>query len=218
MTMNQQADRLNALLLPVLEQRLAELGEREAGAYNFYVQRLARKSLLGGYEIRLAERLLERKLPITAVHEIGPGYGQLTFLLAMAGMPALAMEIDTRRYGTGAVMLQTLLKAVPELVGKCELIHGGFPLPTSPGPTHTALALATNLVFTTTPAQQNLIVSAMSKYRHALIDVDRLFEKRATSEERKPVFALFENNGFGEPEPFLDMGDDGCYYLFTPKA
>ena len=219
MTISSYVDRLNAILLPFLEQRVAELGEREAGAYNFYVQRLARNNLLGSYEIKLAERLLARNLPVSAIHEIGPGYGQLTFLLAMAGLPALAIEIDQRRYMTGAAMLEALVKAMPEMAPpRCALIKGGFPLPVSPGIQNTALALATNLVYTTSAEQQNIIVAAMKQYKYTLIDVDRFFEKRTTDAERAPVFAMFAHYGFAKPEDFLDLGDDGRYYLFKPAA
>ena len=210
------ADALNALLVPVLQQRMDDMGERESGAYNFYVQRLARRNLLGGYELKLAQKLLDSRFPVSAIHEIGPGYGQLVFLLAMNGINALGIEIDQRRYATGAAMLAALLKAEPWLDGKCGMLEGGFPMATLEAAAPHAMALATNLVYTTTPQQQDVIVTAMRRYKMTIVDVDRLFAKRLTDEERKSAFALFDRNGFAPPEPFLDLGADGRYYLFKP--
>lgn len=210
------ADTLNALLLPVLQQRMDSMGERESGAYNFYVQRLSRRNLLGGYELKLAQKLLDSRFPVSAIHEIGPGYGQLVFLLAMNGINALGIEIDQRRHATGAAMLAALLRAEPWLDGKCDMLEGGFPMATLEAAAPHAMALATNLVYTTTPQQQNVIVNAMRRYKMTIVDVDRLFEKRLTDEERKSAFELFARNGFHQPEPFLDLGADGRYYLFKP--
>ena len=209
---------LDALFLPLVSQRLALYGEFESGAYNFYARRLECGSLFAGYEIALAEKLLERRFPVREIHEIGPGFGQLPMLLAAAGLPALGIEGDSRRYATAATLLDEMRRARPA-AAPCRMLYGSFPLPaTEAPPARDALALTTNLVFTTTPAQQNLFVAALRRYNCVIADIDRLFEPRRTADERAAAFALFARNGFGPPESFLDLGEDGRYFLFRPLA
>ena len=209
---------LDALLLPLALQRLALYGEHESGAYNFYARRLESGSLFAGYEIALAEKLLERRFPVREIHEIGPGFGQLPMLLAVNGLPATGIEGDSRRYATAATLLDEMRRAFPA-AAPCRMLHGSFPLPRPAAPpARDALALTTNLIFTTTPAQQNLFVAALRRYPFVIADVDRLFEPRRTADERAAAFALFASNGFGPPEPFLDLGEDGRYFLFRPPS
>jgi hypothetical protein len=211
-------DVLNALLLPVLAERVARLGEREAGAYNFYLQRLERRNLLGQYEIDIVRRLMEEGLATGGVHEVGPGYGQLPFLLALNGIEAAAIEIDPRRYATGAVMLEALAKADPEAGRRCRLIQGAFPVAASVLAPGSAAVLATNLVFTTDAPTKLRILHAMQKYRVAVLDVDRLFEKRNSDAEREQTMTLLAQAGYRAPEPFLDLGSAGRYFKCTAPA
>ena len=75
----QWADRLAAILLPAMQERIEQDGAEGSGAHNFYVQRVARGKVFLEYEIALTEKLLSCGLDITHIHEVGCGFGQLVF-------------------------------------------------------------------------------------------------------------------------------------------
>ncbi len=211
-------DRINALLLPILEERINKLGDQESGAYNFYATRLQRRNLIGDYEVAITQQILKTGVGSQGVHEIGPGYGQLTFLLAYAGLTASAVEIDRRRHATGAIMLGTIGAADPDVGNRCRILFGAFPLPDSVLAPGQALALATNLVFTTDRPTQLKILGAMRRYKTCIVDVDRLFDRRTDDAGRALTHALIKEAGFAHVEPFLDLGESGRYFLLRPTA
>jgi hypothetical protein len=204
---------INTVLLPILQQRIEALGETESGAYNFYVQRLQRGKLIGDYEVAVAQRIVETGIGAQGVHEIGPGLGQLTFLLAYCGLPAAAIEIDRRRHATASLMLAAVAAAAPDVGNRCRVLYGAFPLADAVLPPGQALALATNLVFTTDRATQLKILDAMKRYRAAIVDIDRLFDRRTDDVGRKLTLNLIAEAGFKHVEPFLDLGESGRYFL-----
>ncbi len=211
-------DTINALVLPVLQERITKLGETESGAYNFYAQRLARRNMIGDYEVAIARRILETGIGAGGVHEIGPGFGQLTFLLAFGGLAATGIEIDRRRHATGALMLGAIASAEPDVGNRCRMLFGAFPLPDSLLAPGQALALATNLVFTTDRATQLKILGAMKRYKACVVDIDRLFDRRTDEAGRKQTLALIKEAGFGHVEPYLDLGEAGRYFLLRSGA
>lgn len=211
--------RLNEIVLPVLHRRVAELGETESGAYNFYLTRLKHGSIVSDYEIALVKLFLQQGLGHDGfgqdgVHEIGSGFGQLPFLFALNGIDAVGIEHDRRRIPTAKLLHDALLAAMPDAGRRVRLMNGGFPLPGDALPPGKAIVLATNMVFTTTPEARRLIVDAMARYRLAVIDVDRLFEKRTDDAGRAMSVALMTAGGFGVPTSVLDLGNSGRYFAF----
>jgi hypothetical protein len=163
-------DRLNSRLLPVLQDRVTRMGDTESGAYNFYIQRLTRANLIAGYEIEIVKQFIQRGLCDGGVHEIGPGFGQLPFLFAYNGVEAVGIEIDKRRFGTGAAMLEAIDQAEPDVASRLRLFEGAFPLADGKLAPGNAVILATNLVFTTNQETKLKIVKAMQRYKTAVID------------------------------------------------
>jgi hypothetical protein len=207
--------RLNSRLLPVLRDRVARMGDTESGAYNFYIQRLNRENLIAGYEVEIVKRFLDLGMCGGGVHEIGPGIGQLPFLFAYNGVDAVGIEIDKRRFATAAAMLDALDSAEPDVAQRVRLFEGGFPLPEGRLAPGNAVVLATNLVFTTTQDMKLKIVRAMQRYKTAIIDADRLFDRYNSAQERDGTFKLMAEAGYGPGQPFLDLGESGRYYLYT---
>jgi SAM-dependent methyltransferase len=209
---------IKRLFLRIPQSRIQTLGETEAGAYNFYVQRMQRRNLFGDYEIAIAQQILKTGLGAQGVHEIGPGLGQLTFLLAYSGLPAIGIEIDRKRHATAALMLGAIGAAAPDVGNRCRVMFGEFPLSDSVLPPGQALALATNLVFTTDKATQLKILGAMRRYKSAIVDIDRLFDRRTDEAGRKLTLALIAEAGFKHIKPFLDLGDSGRYFLLRASS
>jgi hypothetical protein len=207
--------RLNNVLLPVVAARFEALGEQESGAYNFYKQRLAGGSLVADYEIEVAQALMQYHATGGGVHEIGAGYGQLPFLLALNGVPSVAIEADARRAATAEGLVQVFRAAFP-LAAACRVVTGSFPLPDEVLAPDGATALTTNLVFTTPHRQRLAILRAMRRYNDVFVDVDRLFEKHDDEQGRESSLALIRVAGFSSCTPFLDLGVSGRYYRLVP--
>ena len=210
--------RLNEIVLPLLRRRVAEIGETDSGAYNFYMTRLKHGSIVSDYEIALVKLFLERGLGTHGVHEVGAGFGQLPFLFALNGIAAVAIELDRRRIPTAELMHAALRAAVPDAGARVRVINGAFPLPHGTLPPSNAVVLATNMIYTTTPEGRRQIVDAMAAYRVAVVDVDRLFEKRTDDDGRQQSIRVMNAAGFGTPTPLLDLGDSGHYFMFRSGA
>ena len=211
-------DRLNEIVLPVLRQRVAALGATESGAYNFYATRLGHGSIVSDYEIALAKLIVEADLGSGGVHEVGAGYGQLPFLLALNGVAAIGIELDNRRVQTAEALHAALMAAVPEAGRRVRIVSGVFPLSDGLVDTSGAVVVATNLISTTSPIAQRRIGAAMSVYRCAIVDVDRLFEKRIDDAGRQQSFQIMSAAGFCAPRLLLHLNDSGRYFEFHPVA
>lgn len=211
------ADRLQQLLVPVLLHKIERHGTEATGAYNFYKSRLDRGLLFLNYELAIARKLLASPLGITRVDEIGSGFGQLPFLLGWNGIQAIGFESDQARARTARCLRGILELADPELTKPIVLSEDEFPSPSALAPGPHSLILTTNLVATRSPDQQATIVRGMRQYSFALVDVQRLFEKREGEAAQKAALALFSEAGFPEPELFIDLGDSGRYYLFDNR-
>ena len=200
---------LNDLLVPALRTRIADMGEMDSGAYNFYAVRAERGDLFAEYELALAERLIEAGLA-DSVHEIGGGLGTFSWLLAGAGASTICLEHDRRRFAAAQALWVPLAVAMPDLAARLELRKDSFPDPNlAPG---RAVAVATNLVFTTTAAQRAAIIAALARYRLAIIDVDRFLDSTVAG-ARPLLLGEFAAAGL-TGEPLLDLGPSACFWQF----
>lgn len=209
------AERLSDLVIPVLRHRLERVGLDASGAYNFYNVRVQRSELFLNYELALARALLSHGTKFRQVHEIGSGFGQLMFLLGWNGFETVGFESDRKRAKTARDLKGILALVDPELTKNVQLLEAEFPSPAAPRPEAQSLLLTTNLVATRTVPQQLVILGEMRKYPYVLVDVQRFFELRVDETAQQQTLALFAEGGFKKPEPFLDLGNSGKYYLFT---
>lgn len=209
------AKRLSELVIPVLRHRLERVGLHASGAYNFYNVRVQRSELFLNYELELARALVPHAGKFRQVHELGSGFGQLMFLLGWNGFETVGFESDRQRAKTARDLKGILDLVDPELTKNVQLLEAEFPSPAAPRPEAHSLLLTTNLVATRTLAQQLVILGEMRKYPYVLADIQRFFELRLDPAEQEKTLALFARAGFSTPEPFLDLGNGGRYYLFT---
>jgi len=210
----QRADRLAAILLPAMQQRIEQDGADGSGAYNFYVQRVAQGKVFLEYEIALAEKLLSCGLDIKHIHEIGCGFGQLVFLLGWNGFQAVGFESNPNRART-AQWLQTVLNQVDtDLTRNTTILSQTFPSRRPSLPQADAMVVATNLVISATAAERRALIRGMCRYRFVVIDAQRFVDLRTEPESEHETLAHFAKAGFAPPRPFLDLGQGGKFYLF----
>jgi len=207
------AARLDAVAVPLGLERMETLGVEGSGAYNFYAVRLRRGSLFSDYELALAKALLAWPKSPKIVHEIGGGLGGLALLLGALGFQATCLEVDRKRFAAAEALLDALRAVVVDLPHRCRLINARFPVADGNLPAAGAVALITNLVFTTTQEEKTEILAGLKTYPYAVIDVDRFLTYCKDSEERPARLQEFSNAGL-VGEPFLDLGASACFYLF----
>ena len=210
----QAAARLDSILMPVARMRIETMGVEDSGAYNFYEVRVGRGSLFTGYELELAERLdaLDRKPSM--VHEIGVGWGQFSYLLAALDINTVAVEVDRRRYAAGAALHAVIEAAAPAVAQRSRILHEKFPSPDLEP--EGAMAVATNLVFTTSPTERRAIIAALGRYESAIIDIDRFLTQLTSPDQREGVLREFAAEGMAG-ELFADLGGAACFYRVTPR-
>jgi SAM-dependent methyltransferase len=208
------ADRLSAILLPAMEQRIEQDGADGSGAYNFYVQRVARRKVFLEYEIALVEKLLSCGLDITRIHEVGCGFGQFVFLLGCNGFQAVGFERDPNRARTAQWLRTALSLADAELTRNVTILPKAFPAWRPRPPAVGAMVVATNLVVSATAAERLALIRGMRRYRFVVIDAQRFVDLRTEPGSEQETLAHFVEAGFAPPQPFLDLGQDGKFYLF----
>ena len=210
----QVAADLDAVAAPLGLERLETLGLDGSGAYEYYAVRLRRGTIFSPYELDLARALSAWPAAPRVVHEIGGGFGGLSILLAALGFKATSLELDAKRFGGASALVEGLREAFPELRDNCRMINARFPMAPGELPAAGAMAVITNLVFTTTAEAKAGIIAALRPYPYAVIDIDRFLVQCRSPEERAARLAEFEAAGL-VGEPFLDLGVNACLYRFT---
>jgi hypothetical protein len=204
---------LNEIAVPLCLKRLEEMGERESGAYNFYAERLRRGTIFGDYELALVSALVDWPEAPTITHEIGCGYSTLSLLLGGLGFDCVAFEVDPRRYAGAVALLEGIRLHSPALAGSCQVLNQRFPTGAGAPPPTGALAITTNLVFTTTEMARSAIIEALAHYPWAIIDIDRFLTPIGDEAGRSGRLKAFEAQGL-VGSPFLDLGARSCFYRF----
>jgi hypothetical protein len=206
------AERMNEFAIPFGQRRLAEMGERESGAYNFYKVRLDRSQLFADYELALADALAETLGDKRLIHEIGSGYGTFSWLMAGLGFHTVCLELDRLRYNGGIALWGAILAGWKDIPGSVRFVNDRFPSASleSDG----ACAVITNLVATTTEVQRSAMLAALTGYHLTIVDIDRFLVHATTPEQRIEVIDRFAAAGFNTRE-YLDLGKSGNYYTLS---
>ena len=211
----QVAANLDAVAAPLGLERLETLGLDGSGAYEYYAVRLRRGTIFSPYELDLARALLAWPAAPRVIHEIGGGFGGLSILLATLGFKAICLELDAKRFGGASALVEGLREVFPELRENCRMINARFPMAPGELPVAGAMAVTTNLVFTTTAEAKAEIIAALRPYPWAIVDVDRFLVQCRSYQERAARLEEFEAAGL-VGEPFLDLGVNACLYRFMP--
>lgn len=205
---------VDAVAAPLALRRLEALGQRVSGSYGFYTGRLRRGTIFSDYEIALARALVEWREAPRRIHEIGGGFGGLCMLLVLLGFKTTCLEIDARRFAAAQALRDGLTAEFPDVRDGYQIINERFPLAPGLLPAAGAMAVSTNLVFTTTAEAKAEILARLPTYDCAIIDVDRFLTLCATPEHRAERLEELEAAGlYGEP--FLDLGKSACFYRFA---
>lgn len=210
MTPREAAAAIDAIAVPVARQRLETLGEQASGAGPFYAVRLDRGTLFADYDIRLAEALLADPTAPRTVHEIGGGFGNLSLLLTAVGFETVCLEMSAQRHAGAIALLEALQSDMPQMKG-CRILKAAFPAPKlSP---QGAMAIATNLVASTSPEVRARIIAGLKRHPVAILDIDRFLTMTSGAEDRSERLAALANEGL-VGEAFLDLGGSARFYRF----
>ena len=201
-----------------LRQRIETHGVTESGAYRHYASMLDSSELIPRYERAILDLLRDRLPPMTECHEIGSGIGTLAFLLVMSGYTALGIEKDPRRHASAEAVLRELAKDAPRIEDRCKLVEGAFPQSVEQMDVSQACAIVTDFISTQKPAQLDLIVAGLRRYRYVLMDMQRFSRRRDLRPEQLELLADLTRRGFGPCTDTIDLGEEGFYCLFENEA
>ena len=204
----------------VLTRRIARLGVDGSGAYEHYNSALQRGYPLPVYELAALD-IIRREVPRlgAACHEIGSGLGTLPFLLALHGIPAVAIERDRRRHETAVAIWSEIVARSGIEQNMCHLIHGSFPQIVARRDLSQSLAIFTDFVTTQSPERLAAIFEGLHRYRHVLLDLQRFCLKRETVEEQRTLLHDLAKRGFTGGRQFPELSvQDYTYVLFSNDA
>lgn len=208
-------EQLTELLLPAMRARVATLGEEGSGAYNFYGSRLRQGIAFLPYEIALLEALIEARLPVARIDDVGCGWGQFVLLLAWCGARSLGYEYDVKRYPTACHLLETLRVAAPAL-RLASFSRKRFPPRVVGFGTENRLAITTNIVTDLADEVEQRTIRGLRRYRYAVVNLDRFCRMRGPA-DRAGLVAQIEAAGMAHRGLFRDVGVDGQFHLFEPR-
>lgn len=213
---DQYATWLTDLLLPLARDRIELLGVDASGAFEFYRSRIASGRIFSDYEVRLVRSIVDSRLPIEEIHEIGCGWGQLVFLLAWNGYNTTGFEIDIKRYAGAEYLRRVLSEIDGERARRATVYNEFFPPLRRPDPT-CSLVVSTNIVIGNPQFVEDQILRGLRRYRYAIIDIDRFCCER-NADQRPSFLARVEQAGLKNLGLFCDAGNEGQYYLFEPSG
>ena len=206
-------ERLTTLLLPVMAERFALLGEEGSGAYNFYKQRLLQRLVFKDYEIDLLAALAQADLPIRQIHDVGCGWGQLVFLLAWCGCPTVGYENDRKRFAS-AVYFQSVLGVLdPHHMRFASVSDAHWPPPGRARGLGQTLVVTTNIVTDEADLYEEGSIAGLARYPLAVVNVDRFCRYRGEA-DRHLLIERFVKAGLTHRGLFCDVGEDGQFHLF----
>ncbi len=209
------AERLNATAIPVLRDRIAAMGEKASGAYNFYAQRAEAGNLFWSHERKLVAALLEhfgKRRPV--IHEFGSGFGTVSWMLAGLGFETVCIEHDAARIAGGEAIWDAIVRGTaPE--GSCT--YSKIDIVTDPPVTDGICLIATNVIYTTTPERRADILKALARYPEVIFDVDRMIWQSETEADRRALVGTMEDHGM-TAAVFFDQGGGGRFWRFERTA
>lgn len=198
-------DRLNPEIIAFIQARIAELGEEESGAYNYYAYRAEKGQGLSHYEQALLRYLMDAN-PSQVVHA-GIGIGTLDVAIGLAGIPVVGYERDRTRFAAA--------EALRDKYGlKYELRQEFYPdgLET--------LKPGGMLVFTNVGAGWSLedearITRTFSHFDQAVLDLKLFGVFRPEEEEREELLNRLKKVGKVAELPTIA---GAAYVAVTPRA
>lgn len=183
--------RINETLVDVHKQRLV-LGVDESGLYAHYKNLLDRNSIAGSEIASLANLVVNRLPKFEEYHVLRAGLGELAFVLSSLEFKTVGFEPNTARFEGMKAGLARLGADDPQ-IARCITIHNTA-IPEVPAPNRT-LALAHHLIGYT-PAQEEQVLSQLSRYGALLITPAKFVVNRPTIQEQDQLLARLTALGF----------------------
>jgi hypothetical protein len=185
---------VNRHLLDVHTVRLAELGADESGLYDHYVNLVNGGAVLCAPEIQ-AFTLVSEALPAFNEYVVlRAGLGELALLLNQAGLPAVACEMNAKRFEALAAGCERIDRRGEEKP-RFQLVEGYLPHTIGLRP---ALGIATDFVY-------NLDLESDREFRRRLRQLDavllnpRLFIRvRESATQQRAALDFLRDLGFTE--------------------
>jgi SAM-dependent methyltransferase len=154
----------------VLSERLARLGVRESGLFNFYAWKLQHQCLLYDYDQKAICLLQGMRGRYRRVWDIGAGIGQLSVALAADGWQVMAIDHSRLRFAALEAVIDSVGESWPEIGARIEPILGTFPDVIAEIDVSNDLAIAFGSTFTAPQATHQAFVDALHRFKAALID------------------------------------------------
>jgi len=208
------ASQLDAVALPLARRRLEEMGLDASGSYRFYAERIAQGTLFAGCEIALVERLLADPESPQRFHELGGGFGTLSWLLGASGRQVTCFEYDRRRYVGAVALLNELVRSRRMLARRIKIARLAFPPPEPPA--SGIWLLATNMVATFRGEERERLLARLGDYDRAVIDMDRFLDPAPDDLRRAERIGEVESAGLSG-QPYLIEERRHHFYSFSRR-
>lgn len=187
------ASALNALLVSLHRERLAQSSIDESGLYAHYASLLEQKQIVRQPEIEIVNIILRYLPEFDCYHVLRAGLGEISFLLSVFGRKAVAVDPFMARFlaieaGGNYLEASGFLKE-----GSWRAINGVFPSLDRRG---RVLAVATQLAITVSPEEEENILQELETYDAVLFFPRMLVRPRKEVVEQEALLERFRRAGF----------------------
>lgn len=204
---------LNKAMSDAFRARVEQMGDKESGAYGFYLVRIERDEVLLKREWDLA-RIIHDNAPEAEVHEIGPGAATLAIACAALGHRCVAVERDRRRADAASALADACRPVDPEIPRRMRVLTEHFPsrpLESLRRKARKPMVVATNFISSIPEEEEPAMIEALGRYDTALIDMFRFRVQRSEPEAREALKERILAAGFTRADEVLAYKD--CQYL-----
>ena len=192
------ASALNALLIPFHRTRMNLLGVDDSGLHAHYAGRLDRGVIADERDIEIADLVLRYLPQFEQYHVFRAGLGEIAFLLAAFGHAIVGFDPFAGRF-----------RAMSEggrQLRECGVIGDNFEPRNEIVPSQESgdgtLAVATNLMMTVSPEQEESILKRLEVYEAILLDPSMLLRQRPQSADQELLLKRLSNAGFAHFQYF----------------
>ena len=203
---------VNAVLVGLHKQRLADLGAQESGLFEHYELRLREADEIADWNVAVLAELICQTLPrFDSYHVLRAGLGELAFVLAAMGMPAVAYEGNAYRYRAIEAGLAALRDREPEIASRITI--GQANLPELPAESN-VLGIATHLVGYA-PEEEDQALAKLSHYKAILIEPRIFLRRRPSDDEQRQVIEAVRTRGLSYVR---ELPGIGVFYCAKPDS
>ena len=206
------ADRLDRILVPLHQRRVAELGVDPSGLFDHYKQILDDGRIAARRGVSDLAHMIVQTLPhFDSYHVLRAGLGELAFVLAGMGLKVLACEAITQRFGAVEAGIRDLTESAPDVAQRVTAIYEAIP---EAVPGKGVLCIAHHLMGFSAE-QEDDALALLSRYDAILIEPRIFLRLRQTLEEQEAAVEALRSRGFTSIREFSGLG---VVYCAKPSA